>query len=117
MKILLVEAQLRSFGRVKDGSVNYTFRSLGEINAEDFALTDAYYQRNGHLAFKTDEISVADLPENNTIKKGQVSPSKYLQKCLFAKHMKTGGAREDFQAYYEKAIYGFAQAVNDSYEE
>jgi hypothetical protein len=30
--------------------------------------------------------------------------------------MATGGKKEDFPEYYERAMYGFAEAVDDSYE-
>lgn len=115
-KILLVESQLRGFGRNKDGTVNYTFRSLNEVDLADFSLTDQYYQQTGHLAFKIDEIDVSEIPEGNTLKAGQMSPSQYLRSRLFAKHMAQGGTKDTFPPYYERAIYGFAQAVDDSYE-
>lgn len=115
-KILLAEAQMRGFARNKDGTVNYTFRSLNAIPNEDFALTDQYYQRTGWLAFKLDEVTLKDIPAENATVKGSVSPSKYLRTRLFAKHMAMGGSKEDFPDYYERAMYGFAEAVDDSYE-
>lgn len=115
MKTLLVEAQLKNFGRVKDGAVNFAFRSTREMTNEEFRLIDEYYQQNGWLAFKIDEFDGSEMPDENTKISGQKSPSQYLRTCLFAKHMHNGGTKDTFPAYYQKAINGFAQAVIDSY--
>jgi hypothetical protein len=116
MRILLIPAQLRSFKRVKDGSVDYSFRSTVEVDNKDFALTDEYYQQTGYLAFKLNEIEVGDIPAEKAQVKGQISESQYLRNCLFAKHMALGGTKETFPKYYHDAMQGFAKAVNNSYE-
>lgn len=114
-RTLSVEAQLRTMTRSKDGTVNYGFRSLNEMTNEEFALGDQYHQQTGHLVFKLDDVVAEDIPEGNTVKKGQVSPSQYLRTRLFAKHMASGGTKDNFPPYYERAIYGFAEAVDNSY--
>lgn len=114
--ILLVEAQLRSYSRVKDGSVNINFRTARELTNAEVALIDKRFQQNGWLAFKENELTLDDIPDEKAKIKGQISPSKYLRNRLFAKHMHDGGTKETFPDYYHKAIYGFAQAVDDSYE-
>lgn len=113
MKILLVEATLTKFNRLKDGSVNLGFHSMQEINKEDFSLMDGYFQKNGHLAFKLDEIEATDIPTENTSKKGQLSPSQILRRKIFALHMKKGGTKEDFPDYYGKVMSGFENAVQE----
>lgn len=117
MKILLVESHLDSFGRKKDGSVKMTFSTLKEMQPDEFGLVDQYYQQNGHLAFKLDEIDVKDIPVENTEIKGQISPSKSLRYSLFALHMKKGGAKEDFTPYYVKVMAGIEQEVRDQIDE
>lgn len=116
MNILLVEAQLKSMARIKDGAVNLNFQTATEVANEEFKLFDQYWKQNGWLAFKLDEFEGNEMPGENTKIQGQVSPSQYLRSRLFAKHMAKGGNKETFPGYYERAIYGFAQAVDDSYE-
>ena len=116
MKTLLVEAQLTKVSRVKDGSVNLTFHTAKEIDSADYLLMDQYWQQNGWAAFKINEFEANDIPTEDATLKGQKSDSQYLRTCLFAKHMATGGTRETFPAYYHKAMQGFAEAVNTSYD-
>lgn len=116
MKILLVEATLTKFSRIKSNAVNLSFQTMREISNEEFSLMDQYYQQNGHLGFKIDEIDLSDIPDVNTKIEGQRSDSQYLRNCLYSKHINKGGSKEDFPAYYHKAMMGFAQAVNDSNE-
>lgn len=113
MKILLVEAQLTKFARVKDGSVNLSFRTLKEISKNGFSLMDSYFQQNGHLAFKLDEMDVSDIPTENTKIVGQKSRSQQLRTKLFALHMKKGGTKEDFTPTYEGYMDKFDQQVQD----
>lgn len=116
MKILLVEAQLKKFSRNADSSVNYNFKSAKEISNEDFALTDQYFQQNGYLAFKIDEINIDDIPDVSPEVRGQISDSQYLRNCLFSKFMNAGGKKEDFTPFYHREMQKFAQSVNDSNE-
>lgn len=116
MKTLLVEAQLTKVSRVKDGSVNLTFHTASEITTDDYMLMDQYWQNNGWVAFKMNEFEVGDIPTENATLKGQKSDSQYLRSCLFAKHMAQGGTKENFAPYYHKAMQGFADAVNNSYD-
>lgn len=116
MKVLLVEATLKRFARKADHSVTLTFETMREMTADEFGLVDQYYQQNGHLAFKIDEIDMSDIPDTNTEIQGQRSDSQYLRSCLYSKHMNSGGTKETFPAYYHKAMQGFASAVNDSNE-
>lgn len=116
MKTLLLEAQLRSFKRTADGGVDFTFRSGREVPNDEFALVDQYFHQSGWLAFQMDEINPDIIPKEQAKIKGQISDSQYLRNCLFAKHMAMGGTKENFTAYYHKAMAGFATAVNDSYE-
>lgn len=114
--VILVEAQLRSYSRVKDGTMNIGFRTAREMSNEEAKQIDSHFQGNGWLVFKENEPALEDIPDAKAEIKGQVSPSQYLRNRLFAKHMANGGTKEDFPDYYHKAIYGFAQAVDDSYE-
>jgi hypothetical protein len=117
MKILLLEARLEGFRRLKYGEGSYTFKTLGELTSEAFTLSDRYFQQSGHLAFKMDEFKGDEMPDENTQIKGEITPSQYLRSRLFAKHMAKGGSKDTFPEYYKNAIYGFAQAVDDSYED
>ena len=113
MKTLLVPATLTSFARKKDGSVKYSFASMSEISNEDFALTDKYYQQNGWLAFKLDEIEAGEIPQENTKVDGQYSPSQTLRRRIFALHMKKGGTKEDFTPYYTRVMAGLEEAIQN----
>lgn len=115
MKTLLIEAQLKSHARVKDGSMNITFHTAKEIGTDELTLIDKYWKQNGWMAFKMDEFNADDMPNENTNAQGQKSPSQRLRLTLFAKHMHNGGTKEDFPSYYNKCIDGFEQAVIDSY--
>lgn len=115
MKTLLIEAQLKSHARVKDGSMNITFHTAKEIETEELTLIDKYWKQNGWMAFKIDEINTDDIPDTNTDVPGAKSPSVRLRYALFAKHMAVGGAKETFPTYYNRAIEGFIVAVTDSY--
>lgn len=117
MKILLVEAQLTGFNRLKDGAISLKFNTIGEIDKEGFSLTDDYYQKKGHLAFKTDVIDIGDMPTENTRIKGQRSPSQMLRYKLFALHMKKGGNKDTFPEYYEKVMAGFERNVQDQLDD
>lgn len=113
MKILLVEAHLKSFSRVKDGSVKLSFTTAREIDKEEFSLMDGYYQQKGWLAFKIDEFVGDEIPDGNTNVPGGKSPSQILRNSLFARHMNNGGTKEDFPAYYNKMMAQFDAAAND----
>lgn len=117
MKILLVEATLTGFNRLKDGSVNLKFTTLQEASKDGFGLMDDYFQKKGHLAFKTDVVEIGDLPTENTRIKGQKSPSQMLRYKLFALHMKKGGTKETFPAYYEKVMAGFERNVQEQLDD
>lgn len=117
MKILLVEATLTKFSRVKDGAVNFGFRSMKEISNDGFALMDKYYQKNGHLAFKLDEIEVTDLPIENTKIKGQKSRSQMLREKIIALHYKKGGTKEGITDFYENFMDRFEQQVQDELDQ
>ena len=113
MRILLVEATLKGFKRNNDNSVTYNFQSMQEISNEDFALTDQYFKRNGHLAFKIDEIELDELPDENTKIKGQRSRSQLLRTKIFALHKKKGGSNADFTPFYEKTMDRIDRAIQD----
>jgi hypothetical protein len=115
VKILLVEAQLKSFGRVKDGAVNLSFRTVREMSNDGIALVDKYYQRNGHLAFKVDEIELSDIPTEAV--KGQRSRSQLLRNKILALHFKNGGNRDDFLPVYEAWMNKFDQQVQDELDQ
>jgi hypothetical protein len=114
--ILLVEAQLRGYSRTKDGSVNISFRTAREMTNDEIALVDKRFQQNGWLAFKQNELRLEDIPTEEAKITGQISPSKQLYNSLFAKHMNSGGKKEDFAEYYRKTMAGFKRAVDESYE-
>ena len=113
MNILLVEAQLKSFSRVKDGSVKFSFQSMREMDNEEFALVDQYYQQNGHLAFKLDEVDLSDIPSENTKIEGQRSRSQLLRNKIFALHMKKGGTKSDFDPFYNRTMDRIERALQD----
>lgn len=116
MKTLLLEAQLKSHTRVKDGSMNITFHTAREIDTDELTLIDKYWKQNGYVAFKMDEFDGSEMPEDNTKIQGQKSPSLRLRNALFAKHMHKGGTKDGFPAYYNRVLDGFVQSVIDSYE-
>ena len=116
MKPLQLAAQLTKANRKADGSVTITFVTAEEIDTEKFVEIDKYWKQNGFMLFKPNEFQDSEIPTENAKIEGQLSPSQYLRRCLFAKHMAMGGSKDTFPAYYEKAINGFAQAVNESYE-
>lgn len=113
MRTLLLPAQLTSFARRNDNSVRYTFTTLGEVSNKDFSLIDQYFQKEGWLAFKLDEIDTGDLPSENTEIKGKKSRSQLLRLKIFALHMKQGGTKETFPAFYDKMMDSIDQAVQD----
>lgn len=118
MKTLLVKAQLTSSpNRLKDGSVTLKFSTLEEISNEDFATMDEYWKQNGWLAFKLNDIKEQDLPKENATVEGELTPSQYLRRNLYAKHIAVGGKKEDFPTYYSKVMAGFAKSVQDSFPE
>lgn len=117
MKILLVEATLKGFSRVKDGSVKFSFQTIREMSNDGFSLVDKYYQQNGHLAFKIDEIELADIPTENSSVKGQRSRSQQLRLKLFALHMKQGGTKDDFAPFYDAWMNKFDQQAQDALHE
>lgn len=114
MKTLLIKATLKSMSRIKDGSVNIAFNTMEEVSSEDFTLMDQYFRQSGWMAFKMNEFDGSDMPTENAVVEGGKTPSQYLRSCLFSKFMNSGGKKEEFPAYYTKAMDGFAKAVNDS---
>ena len=117
MKILLVEAILTKFSRKKDGSVTLGFETLKEISKEEFGLMDDYYRQNGHLAFKMNEISVEDIPNEDAQIKGSKSRSQQLRLKIFALHMKKGGNKSDFTPFYERYMNRIDTAVQEELDE
>lgn len=117
MKTLLVKATLKSARRVRDNSVNLTFSTMEEISTKDFTLMDEYFQQNGWLAFQMNEFDGTEIPKENALVEGEYTPSQALRRSLFAKHMAMGGNKDDFPAYYQKAMAGFKRAVDSSFPE
>jgi hypothetical protein len=116
MKTLIIEGQLTKVSRLKDMSVNLGFHTMREVSSEEFKLMDEYFQQNGWLAFKMNDFGDDELPKENAAVEGMQTPSQYLRRCLFAKFIGQGGKKEDFPAYYNRAMEGFAKAVNDSWQ-
>jgi hypothetical protein len=117
MRTLLIEAQFVKFGRRKDGSVGFSFNTTREVTNDEFSLIDKYYQQQGWLAFKINEIEESEIPVEQTSIKGQLSPSQILRRKIFALHMKKGGSKDDFTPYYNKVMSGFEQAVQEQIDE
>lgn len=117
MKILLVEATLTKFNRVKDGSITLNFKTMREMTNDGLALVDKYFQKNGHLAFKLDEVELTDLPTENTQIKGQRSRSQLLRNKILALHFKQGGKQDEFQPVYERWMDKFEQEVQDELDQ
>lgn len=115
MKTLLLKASLTRMGRIKDGSVNLSFNTMEEIDSDSFKLMDEYFRQDGWLAFQMNEFDGSEVPKENAQVEGSKSPSQYLRTCLFAKHMASGGTKDNFPIYYNKIMAGFAKAVNDTY--
>ena len=113
--ILLVEAQMKGYGRVKDGSMNLSFRTNREISHEEAKQIDEYYQQNGYLAFKKDKPKLEEIPDFDSSVPGAKSPSKVLRDALWKKHVTTGGKKEDFPEYYQKVMAQLTLAVEESY--
>lgn len=117
MKTLLLKTLLKKSTRNNDGSVNLLFQTMEEIDSKDFLLMDQYWKQNGWLAFKMNEFDGTEMPKGNATSEGDVSPSQALRQSLYAKHMSLGGTKETFLPYYNKAIYGFKKAVDDSFND
>lgn len=115
MKTLLLKALLKKSTRNNDGSVNLLFNTMEEIGSDEFLLMDQYWKQNGWLAFKMNEFDGTEMPKEDAKSEGGQSPSQALRMSLYAKHMSLGGTKEDFLPYYNKAIYGFKKAVDDSF--
>jgi hypothetical protein len=117
MKPLKLKAQLAKANRRADGSVSISFVTQEEIATDLFTHIDEYWQQNGWVMFKPNEFKDSEIPKEEAKVEGALSPSQYLRRCLYAKHMATGGTHDTFPVYYNKAMAGFAQAVNDSFPE
>ena len=117
MKTLLIKASLTRMSRVKDGSVNVAFNTMEEVSSEEFTLMDQYWKQDGWLAFKMNEFDGSEVPKENATSEGSLTPSQYLRRCLFAKHIAIGGTKDTFPAYYNKVMAGFANSVNQSFPE
>lgn len=115
MDALLVKAQMTGMKRRADGTVGFTFRTLEELSNEDFSLSDQYFQQSGWLAFKMNEFTGEELPEENAMVEGMKTPSQYLRSCLFSKFRAMGGTKDEFPAYYNRVMAGFADSVNKSH--
>lgn len=117
MKTLLVPASLTGFSRIKDGSVTFKFKSMQELDNDEFALVDKYFNQPGFMAFKMDDIEVGDIPVENTKVKGKYTPSQLLRHKIFALHMKKGGTKENFMPYYTKILTQFEDTVQQKLDE
>ncbi len=117
MRILLVEAVLKKFARYADGSVGLTFKTMQEMNNDEFSLVDKYYLKTGFLAFKMDEIELDEIPDENTKIKGQISRSKALRKKIFALHMKKGGKASEFKPFYDHYMDRIDNAVQEELDQ
>lgn len=115
MDTLLVKAQMTGMKRMKDGTVSYSFRTQEELPTTDFTLSDQYFQQMGWLAFKMNDFTGEEIPEENATVEGMETPSKYLRRCLYAKFMAMGGNKEEWPVYYNRTMAQFAEAVNNSH--
>lgn len=116
MKTLLVPAQLTGMTRKRDNTVSYKFSSNVEISNEDFSLSDKYLFQNGYMAFQMNEFEGHEIPKEEA-QTGEKTHSQRLRAALYVKHTKSGGTNEDFQAYYNRTMEGFIQAVKDAIPE
>ena len=114
---LLFAANLKSYRRTRDGGVSCTFESEQEMTSAEVEKIDSFWKQNGVVGFRREAFNPADLPQLEQKSNGaRVSPSQYLRSRLYAKHLAQGGTNATFPAYYEQAIYGFAEAVDKSYK-
>ena len=118
MKPLLVKAQLTSSpNRRKDGSITLKFTTMEEMDNDSFSLMDQYWNQNGWLCFKTNDINTDDMPKENATVEGQQTPSQYLRSNLFALHMAKGGRKETFPQYYERMMAQITMNVQKLFPE
>lgn len=117
MKTLLVEAILTKATRIKDRSITFSFKSMREVDNDEFALIDKYFQQPGFLAFKLDEVTVDDIPSEGTQVGARYSPSQLLRHKIFALHMKQGGTKEDFTPFYTKIMAQFEERIQQKLAE
>ena len=111
MKVLLVKATLKKMARIADGSVNLNFNTMEEVSKADFTLMDAYWQQNGWLAFKLNEMDIDDLPDENAIVEGAKTPSQELRAALYVWHRSQGGTKDDFPEFYRRKMESFRQKI------
>jgi predicted SnoaL-like aldol condensation-catalyzing enzyme len=114
MSLLHLEVVLKTASRKSDDSVTVKFETQTEMSNEQFAFIDSFRKQTGHLLFKKDTITSAEVPKGNT--SGDVlSPSQELKKSLYAvwkAKTELNKINEDWDTYYQNAIAGFKRAVD-----
>lgn len=120
MSLLHLEVTLKTAARKSDDSVTVKFETTTEMSNEQFAHIDSFRKTTGHLVFKKDAITGAEIPKGDTEQGGE-SPSRALRRSLYStwkwKSDNQDGFTEDWDTYYANAMMGFKRAVDRSHPE
>lgn len=107
---------MKPASRLKDDTVTIGFTTQEEISTELFSHIDAYRRWNGWLWFGPDKPLEVELPTSNAVPPGDISDSQRLRRALYALHLKRGGTKDDFQAFYARQLEQIIQKVIDSFD-
>lgn len=117
MKPLKLKVVFKPARRYADDSIGLAQVTAEEADGDDLKMIDEYRGKTGWILFKPNEPTIEDIPTEQAVVKGELSPSQRLRKKIIALHFKKGGSREGVAEYYQKVMAGIEQSVQDEIDQ
>jgi len=118
--IFQLPAVLNKFESKANGAVKFIFTTQEHIPAFMLTTIMEFLDNAGYLNFavrKIESTDLQDLPEIDPVKYDESkSPSQRLRNVIYLYHMQKGGNKEDFTAYYLKAMERIINQYKDKLE-
>ena len=110
-KIITTPAILTRISYTKDGGLSLGF-STQELSADEKTIISELYQTFGHLAFKSNDIDLLDLPKEDAEDKNK-TPSKRLRACLYVLSQQQGISKDKFELFYREKMEKIIEFVKN----
>lgn len=109
--LIQVPAIFTGFGSRSDGGATLRFATQ-ELNETDFALLKQFHQTYGHLLFRKNAFTAADVPKEDA-SDGRKSQSRRIRDVLFV-YWKQKGEKQDFETFYRQQTDKFINLIRDA---
>lgn len=102
--IFQIPAKITKVQTLADGSLGISVTTLYEVTPEDAATLLTLKQNPGWMAFKEQEVSDKELPDEPVQDKADKTPSQRLRAVLFVVWKETTNQTTPFNRFYEDTL-------------